>query len=133
MSEDPANHGSKGIPRLSPALGDVIRPASGWIRAIRAAQKLTLADVARRLKVTPPAIRAFEQAEREDRITLGSLRRTAAAMDCDLIYALVPRSVPKATEAKSDSSSDSTDRTASESNVSGKVTDLTWHAQRGEL
>ena len=52
---------------------------------------LTLVELAARLKVTPPAVRSFEQAEAEDRITLASLRRTAAAMECDLIYVLVPK------------------------------------------
>ena len=34
----------------------------------------------------------FERAEATDRITLGSLRRVADAMGCDLVYALVPKS-----------------------------------------
>ena len=33
----------------------------------------------------------FENAEAEDRITLQSLRRVAAALDCNLVYALVPK------------------------------------------
>ena len=35
--------------------------------------------------------RKQEKAEAEDRITLKSLRAVANALDCDLIYALVPR------------------------------------------
>jgi predicted DNA-binding mobile mystery protein A len=81
----------QGADRSRP-VGGVVRPAAGWLRSIREALGLSLADQARKLKVTPPAIRAFEQAEAEDRITLASLRRTAAAMDCDLVYTLVPKS-----------------------------------------
>jgi transcriptional regulator with XRE-family HTH domain len=50
-----------------------------------------LADLAQRLGNSPPAVRSFEQAEAEDRITLASLRRAAAAMGCEVIYVLVPR------------------------------------------
>jgi predicted DNA-binding mobile mystery protein A len=37
-------------------------------------------------------IQEFEQAEANDRITLNSLRRVAAAMDCELVYAVIPKS-----------------------------------------
>jgi predicted DNA-binding mobile mystery protein A len=33
----------------------------------------------------------LEKSEAEDRITLRSLRAVAGALDCDLVYALVPR------------------------------------------
>jgi hypothetical protein len=33
----------------------------------------------------------MEKAEADDRITLKSLRTIAGALDCDLVYALVPR------------------------------------------
>ena len=36
-------------------------------------------------------IATFEKAEANDRITLRSLRRVAAAMDCELVYAIVPK------------------------------------------
>lgn len=101
-----------------------MRPAAGWLRTMREALGLSLADVARRLKVTPPAVRSFEQAEAEDRITLASLRRAAAAMDCELVYAFVPRrnlpDIPSSAQVRADEG------------TSGKVTDLTWHAQHGE-
>lgn len=123
MSEDPARYELTDLPPASRRIGEVGRPASGWIRAVRDALGLTLSDVARRLKVTPPAVRSFEQAEAEDRITLGSLRRTADAMNCDLIYALVPRqSAPTV----------STPPVSVRESVPEKVTDLTWRAQRGE-
>ncbi len=124
MSKDPELYGSSDIPPASRPIGAVGRPASGWIRAVRDALGLTLSDVAQRLKVTPPAVRSFEQAEAEDRITLGSLRRTADAMNCDLIYALVPRQGAPAASPPPVSVRES---------VPEKVTDLTWHAQRGEL
>ena len=66
------------------------RPVAGWIRAIRDALGMSGADLARRLGVTQPTIRQLEQSEQAGTIQLGSLRRAAAAMDCTLVYGLVP-------------------------------------------
>jgi predicted DNA-binding mobile mystery protein A len=68
------------------------RPRRGWLRAIREGLGLTLAQVAKRVGNLPPRIREFELAEAQDRITLRSLRRVAAAMGCELVYAIVPKS-----------------------------------------
>ena len=97
-----------------------------------------MADLARRLKVTPPAVRSFEQAEADDRITLASLRRTAAAMDCELVYTLVPRAGALAGPARS-KPRDSVpvagqpSPTAPSAPAAGNIVlDLTWRAQHGE-
>jgi hypothetical protein len=44
----------------------------------------------------------LEKSEADDRITLRSLRAVAGALDCDLVYALVPRanSVRESTERR---------------------------------
>jgi predicted DNA-binding mobile mystery protein A len=67
------------------------RPPAGWLRAIREALGMTSGVVAERLGVTASGARKLEQAEAADAITLGTLRRVAEALDCDLQYALVPR------------------------------------------
>jgi predicted DNA-binding mobile mystery protein A len=67
------------------------RPPAGWLRAIREALGMTSAVVAGRLGVTASGARKLEQAEAADAITLGTLRRGAEALGCDLQYALVPR------------------------------------------
>ncbi len=67
------------------------RPESGWAVAIRNALGMSSAALARRLQITGSAVRKLEEAEANDAITLGSLRRVAAALDCELQYALVPR------------------------------------------
>jgi predicted DNA-binding mobile mystery protein A len=132
----------QGTDRSRP-IGRVIRPAAGWLRSVREALGLSLADQARKLKVTPPAVRSFEQAEAEDRITLASLRRTAAAMDCDLVYTLVPRSgalpVPvmpshsKAvtTSAAQPAAPSTPPKPAAASATRSVVLDLTWNAEHG--
>ena len=60
-------------------------------RAIREALGMTSAVLADRLEITASGVRKLEQAEAIDAITLGTLRRVAEALDCDLQYALVPR------------------------------------------
>ena len=67
------------------------KPATGWVRAIRDALGMSSAVLARRLQVTDSAVRKLEEAESTDSITLGTLRRAAAALDCELQYALVPK------------------------------------------
>ena len=66
------------------------RPVRGWIRAIRDALGMSGADLARRLDVRQPNIAQYERSETEGAIRLDTLRRVAAAMDCTLVYALVP-------------------------------------------
>ncbi len=67
------------------------RPPKGWIRALRQALGLSSAELARRLGTSRQLPLQLEKAEAEDRITLKSLRAAANALDCDLVYALVPR------------------------------------------
>lgn len=67
------------------------RPSSGWIRTVREALRMSGAALARRLGVSERAARKFEASEASDRISLGTLRRVADALECDLQYALVPR------------------------------------------
>lgn len=66
-------------------------PVRGWIRAIREALGMTAEQLARRLQATQPAIVKMEASESKGTIQLATLRRAAAALDCDLVYALVPR------------------------------------------
>ena len=59
-----------------------VRPSRGWLRAIRESLGLTLEQVGRAMDRTRQDTLAFERSEAEDRITLKSLRRVAAAMGC---------------------------------------------------
>jgi predicted DNA-binding mobile mystery protein A len=49
-------------------------------------------DLARRLGVAPSSVAALENSEASGTVSLNSLRKAAEAMDCDLVYAIVPRS-----------------------------------------
>lgn len=78
----------------------IARNRVSQLRTMREKLGLTLAEIGRQVSATPPAIRAFELAETEDRITLGSLRRVAGAMSCDLVYSLIPRDKAKAPQVE---------------------------------
>lgn len=66
-------------------------PAGGWIRAIRTSLGLSGVTFAKRLGVTPASVADMERSEANGTITLNSLRKAAAEMDCELVYAIVPR------------------------------------------
>jgi predicted DNA-binding mobile mystery protein A len=65
-------------------------PVRGWIKAIREALGMSTAQLAKRLRVKQPSVVALEQSEAKGTIELATLRRVAAALDCALVYALVP-------------------------------------------
>jgi predicted DNA-binding mobile mystery protein A len=65
-------------------------PLRGWTKAIRTALGMSAAQLARRLRVKQPSIVALERSEAKGTIELATLRRAAAALDCTLVYALVP-------------------------------------------
>jgi predicted DNA-binding mobile mystery protein A len=66
-------------------------PPKGWIRAIRDALGMSLRQLADRLGSTAPGARKLEESEANGTISLKSLRRAAEALDCVVIYALVPK------------------------------------------
>jgi transcriptional regulator with XRE-family HTH domain len=69
----------------------VPRPRYGWLQLFRKSMQLSAGEVARRMKVSRHQPLQFEKAEVRDSITLRSLRSMAEAMDCDLVYGLIPK------------------------------------------
>lgn len=65
-------------------------PENGWISEIRNALGISYVQMAKRLNVTPSAVKSFEKSEQEGKIRLDTLRKTAEKMNCKLIYAIVP-------------------------------------------
>lgn len=68
------------------------RPRSGWVKAIRTALGMSQAALAGKLGVSGTAVAKLERAETGGGITLNKLAEIAAALDCSVIYALVPNS-----------------------------------------
>ncbi|MHB8471101.1 MAG: mobile mystery protein A [Gaiellaceae bacterium] len=71
------------------ALGDA--PPHGWIRALRDALGMSTSQLGKRMGLSRQAIAQMEQSEADGSIRLDTLRRAAMALDCDVVYALVPR------------------------------------------
>jgi len=67
------------------------QPAGGWIRAIREALGMTQRQLAQRVGRKPQTILDLQAREATQTIQLNSLRGLANAMDCELVYAIVPR------------------------------------------
>lgn len=66
-------------------------PPKGWIRGVRDALGMSLRQLGERLGMSAPAVKSLEESEANSTITLKSLRRVAEALDCVVIYALVPK------------------------------------------
>lgn len=75
---------------LRPLLGEP-RPHRGWIRAIRDALGMSTTELASRMGVTQSSVVDIERSELRGGIKLDTLRRAAAALDCEFVYFLVPR------------------------------------------
>jgi predicted DNA-binding mobile mystery protein A len=67
------------------------QPKTGWLRTLRSALGLTTRQLARRMGVSQAAVVAAERSEVNQDLTLTTLRRYAQAMDCEVVYALIPR------------------------------------------
>lgn len=66
------------------------RPPRGWIKAIREALGMTTTQFGKRLGVSQSTALGFEKSEVSKGITLETLERAARALNCRLVYALVP-------------------------------------------
>jgi len=66
-------------------------PVRGWIKALREALGMSTAQLAKRMRIKQPSIIALQQSEAKGTIELRTLRRVAEALDCHLLYALVPK------------------------------------------
>lgn len=69
----------------------VAKPKQGWIRTIRKALGMTGAQLAKKLGVNRSRVNRIEIDEQRGAITLRTLEETAAALNCNLVYVLMPR------------------------------------------
>ncbi|MEN3952198.1 mobile mystery protein A [Iodidimonas sp. SYSU 1G8] len=93
MKSDQARLARKNLDRRLNAVDrEALRmPPFGWVRAIREALGMSPATLGKRIGVTRPRINALEKAEITGSTTIKTLREAAEAMDCVLVYAIVPR------------------------------------------
>lgn len=72
-------------------LHGVRKPPEGWLATLRKALGMSGAQVAARMGVSRNAIYQAERNERDSAITIAQMRKIADAMDCDFVYAVVPK------------------------------------------
>jgi predicted DNA-binding mobile mystery protein A len=68
----------------------VRRSKWGWLRGVRQALGMRVAEVARGMKMGESEVYRLEISEIRETITLKKLRAAAAAMGCEVVYAVVP-------------------------------------------
>jgi predicted DNA-binding mobile mystery protein A len=66
------------------------RPSRGWIHAIRRALGMSATEMGRRMQLTQSRVSQIERGEVDGTITISTLERAAAALDCQLRYVLLP-------------------------------------------
>jgi len=66
-------------------------PPKGWVRAIRDGLGMSRRQLATRLGLSTSRIQRLEEDEVSGSVTVKTLRRTAEAMDCVLVYAMIPK------------------------------------------
>jgi predicted DNA-binding mobile mystery protein A len=65
-------------------------PERGWVRTLRDALGMSATELAIRMKCTQSRVSRIELAEAGGSLHLSTLRRSAEALNCRLVYALVP-------------------------------------------
>ncbi len=67
----------------------------GWIKYMRQAWGLTLSELAKLTSLTTATVAQAEKRETEGNVTLSTLHKMAHAMECELVYAFVPKNEMK--------------------------------------
>lgn len=80
------------VDEAAKALQTVPAAPEGWLATMRKALDMSGAQLARRAGVSRAAVNACERKEPDGAITIRKMSELAEAMDCEFIYAVVPRS-----------------------------------------
>jgi len=82
------------IERRLKKLGTIAKDAhvpTGWIAYMRQAMFMTLSNLAKASDLSPATVQQIEKREKVGKVTIESMRKIAAAMECEFVYALVPK------------------------------------------
>jgi len=66
-------------------------PEAGWVRNLRQLLQMSSTALAKRLGIAHSGLHKIEKGERAGTVSIATLRRLAAALDADFVYAIVPR------------------------------------------
>lgn len=78
------------VDRAAELVAGFSTPPEGWIRTLRSALGMSGAQLARRMKVSRSSVAQAEKNEVTGAITLKTLNNMAQAMDCRVVYMIVP-------------------------------------------
>lgn len=67
------------------------KPLKGWINAIRKAIGMTGSQLGKRVGVSAQRLYDIEKGEQDSTLTLKAIQQVANAMNCDFVYAIVPK------------------------------------------
>ncbi|MDE0119046.1 MAG: mobile mystery protein A [Bdellovibrionales bacterium] len=67
------------------------RPPSGWLKAVRGALGINTRQLAKKCGVQHSSILKIEKSEVQGKASIESLKKIASAMNCQLVYAIVPK------------------------------------------
>ena len=74
--------------------------AKSWIRAVREQHNMLGKQLAKKMQVSPARISVLEKDEQRGAVTLKMMQKAADALDCDFVYAFVPKSVQQQPKPK---------------------------------
>lgn len=76
---------------LRPLVRAATVPRGGWVRALREALGMSAGELGARMGTSETAVLSMERSERDRRVRFDTLARAADALECDMVYVLVPR------------------------------------------
>jgi predicted DNA-binding mobile mystery protein A len=64
---------------------------TGWIHYMRQAMSMTLSTLAKTTGLNQATVQQIEKREIAGKVTIETMRKIALAMDCEFVYAMVPK------------------------------------------
>lgn len=64
---------------------------TGWIAYMRQAMCMTLSTLAKATGLSAATVQQIEKREKAGRVTIETMQKIAAAMECEFVYAFVPK------------------------------------------
>ena len=80
------------VDKAAASTKEVSTPPEGWLCTVRKALNMPVSKLAKRLRVGRATIYQAEKGELTGSVTLKTLNKIAQAMNCRLVYAIVPES-----------------------------------------
>ena len=74
----------------SESLKNIQIPRRGWLKALRESLMMSSAQMAERMGIAQAGVMNIETREIKKTVTLETLERAAKAMNCRLVYAIIP-------------------------------------------